>query len=208
MPETQADLNIETSTDTVDTATLPAAAPAKPARVSTAVARADMTAAVASEWLEVRTDVYNVAEHGVDATVKNLYWKKPVLGRPAGSFAGQRRPEDDYYSVVLLGNSYSGARMIALLEAGEWPPERVRSGTPATSRAPLAIRTAPVPLTEEQKAAKRAEIKAKDDEKKAAKAAAKAAAASSGAQVEAGIDAPVAPAAVESTESVEALTSL
>lgn len=199
------DLNLAESTETVDTAALPTApAVAKPGRASIRVAREDMTAAIASEWLEVKTDVFTLEEHGVDAQVKNLYWKKPVLGRPAGSFAGQRRPEDDYYSVVLLGNSYSGARVIALLETGVWPPERTRSGTTAQPRSPLTIRTAPVPLTEAQKAAKRAELKAKDEAAKAAKAAAKAGTPVADTAAVANEAAPV----VESVESVETLTGL
>lgn len=192
--------NIDAATDTVDTAALPTApAVAKPGRVSTAVARTDMTAAIAGEWLEVKTDTYTVEEHGVDAVVKNLYWKKPVLGRPAGSFAGQRRPVDEYYSVVLLGNSYSGERMIALLETGEWPPERVRSGN-TTPRSPMAVRTAPVPLTAAQKELKRAELKTAAAAAAAAKAAKKAGEQPAAAE-------PVAPV-VESATSIETLTGL
>ena len=185
-------LNITASTEVAAADAGPPPAP-KPARVSTKVERADMTAAIAGEWLEVRTDVFTPEEHGVAATItqKNLYWKKPVLGRPAGSFAGQRRPVDDYYSVVLLGNSYSGTRLIGLLETGEWPAERARAeGGVVKQRAALAVRSAPVPLTAEQKAAMRAELKAKYEAKKA------------------GTAAPVAAPAVETAESVEQLASM
>ena len=148
------ELNITPSTETVAADSIPAPAP-KPARVSTKVERADMTADIARQWLEVRVDAFTPEEHGVSERIeqKNLYWLKPVLGRPSGSFAGQRRPVDDYYSVVLLGNSYSGERMIHLIENGEWPAERARAeGGTVKQRAPLAVRSAPVPLTAEQKA--------------------------------------------------------
>ena len=153
-------LNIEASTEATSATTI-VATPKVP-RASIKVERADMTAAIAGEWLEVRTDVFTPEEHGVDQIVeqKNLYWKKSVLGRPVGSFAGQRRPVDDYYSVTLCGNSYSGNRLIHLLEHGEWPADEARStGAPRTARAPLAVRTAPVPLTAAQRAAAREQLK-------------------------------------------------
>lgn len=139
-------------------------------RPSLAVAREGMTAEIARQWLEVRTDVFTPEEHGVDERIeqKNLYWLKPVLGRPAGSFAGQRRPVDDYYSVTLLGNSYSGSRLIALIETGEWPAERVREGV-VKARTPLAVRTAPAPLTNAQRVAMREQAKAAALAKKAGK---------------------------------------
>lgn len=118
------------------------------------VAREHMTSEIAREWLEVRTDVFTPEEHGVDERIeqKNLYWKTTMLGRPAGSFAGQRRLTDGYYSVTLLGNSYSGNRLVHLIETGEWPAAREASVTATVVRE---ARSAPIPLTAAQRAALR-----------------------------------------------------
>lgn len=118
----------------------------------TAVPREEMTRELAAEWLEVF-----VSEPNADGfTRKFLRWKKPSARVPEGSFAGSVRPTDDYYSVVFRGANYSGNRLIHLIETGEWPADREPVIRTAVQRA---VRVAPIPLTAEQKAQLRAQMR-------------------------------------------------
>lgn len=128
------------------------------ARISNKIDRNDMTADIARQWLEVREITYTPEEHGVPEiqTCKRLFWLKNTTRCAAGSFAGSIRPLDGYYSVVLLGFNYSGDRMIHLIETGEWPADIERKPKSAVVRE---VRTAPVPLSAEGRAALRAKLR-------------------------------------------------
>ena len=119
------------------------------------VPREMMTAEIARKNLEV----FESEPNELGETRKFLRWIVSTKRCLAGSFAGTIRPTDGYYSVTLLGCSYSGNRLIHLIEHGEWPIETEPMARVTT---PRQVRLAPVPLTAEQRAELRAKLRAKN----------------------------------------------
>jgi len=144
---------------------------------SKAVERTALTQEHVLSNLELREDSFEVeGENGEMITVlqKNFYWKVANVAGAIGSFAGTRRI-DGYYSLTLLGNSYSGERLIAFAETGEWPEVRRgrASSGEAKDKAPkaLVVREAPRPLSPKERALALAKAKEEAAARKAAKAA-------------------------------------
>jgi hypothetical protein len=104
---------------------------------------------------------------------ENFYWLVETPATPIGSFAGHRREADGYYSLTLLGTSYSGKQLAHFVKTGEWAKfTKTSDGTPKEKKAAGEKKvTAFVPLTPAAKAAAKAAAAAALAARKAKKAA-------------------------------------
>src|SRR5687767_6062231 len=100
----------ENNTNTETTVTEGAEAPKK---ANTGIKKADLTQALLQENLELRAD-------------GNFYWKVDTVVSAAGSFAGSKREQDGYYSVVFRGTNYSGKQLAYFYEHGTWPEKAAK----------------------------------------------------------------------------------
>jgi hypothetical protein len=123
------------------------------------IKKQDLTVEVLQESLELRED-------------GNFYWKKDTLTSAAGSFAGSKREQDGYYSVVFRGTNYSGKQLAHFYKTGAWPERVVKAEVVKADAKPKTFREAPT-ITPEVKAAAKKAAAEKAAAKKAAEEAAK-----------------------------------